>query len=134
MYCSCLFVPLHPEIELYKQMTMKKRLFGSMLASLMAVASMGQVSKTLSPYTQFGIGALADQTQSLGRGMGGLSFGVRDSKFANVSNPASYSTLKHKKGFSQPGDGGVGTVSYPYKSRILALSHLSFQMKNIIYT
>ena len=93
MYCSCLFVPLHPEIELYKQMTMKKRLFGSMLASLMAVASMGQVSKTLSPYTQFGIGALADQTQSLGRGMGGLSFGVRDSKFANVSNPASYSAV-----------------------------------------
>lgn len=72
---------------------MKKRLFAGMLMGLVTMTSLAQVSKTLSPYTQFGLGALADQSQSLGRGMGGLSVGVRDSKFANVANPASYSAV-----------------------------------------
>lgn len=63
------------------------------MMGFVTMASMAQVSKTLSPYTQFGIGALADQSQSMGRGMGGLSVGVRDGKYANVSNPASYSAV-----------------------------------------
>jgi len=93
LYCSHLFVPLQLEIELYNQKTMKKRFFAGMLMGLVTMGSMAQISKTLSPYTQFGLGALADQSQSLGRGMGGLSVGVRDGKFANVSNPASYSAV-----------------------------------------
>ena len=72
---------------------MKKRLFGSVLAGLMAFSAMGQVSNTLSPCSQFGLGVLADQSLSFSRGMAGLSIGVRDSKFPNVINPASYSAV-----------------------------------------
>ena len=72
---------------------MKKRIFGSILAGLMAISAMGQISNTLSPYSQFGLGVLADQSLSFSRGMSGLSIGVRDSKFPNVVNPASYSAV-----------------------------------------
>ena len=72
---------------------MKKRIFGSMLAAFWAFSAMGQVSNTLSPYSQFGLGVLADQSQSFSRGMAGLSIGVRDSKHPNVVNPASYSAV-----------------------------------------
>ena len=59
----------------------------------LTVSAMGQVSKTLSPYSQFGLGILADQSQSFGRGMAGLSIGVRNGKYVNVQNPASYSSI-----------------------------------------
>ena len=59
----------------------------------MAVSVMGQVSNTLSPYSQFGLGVLADQSQSFGRGMAGLSLGIRNGKYVNVQNPASYSAV-----------------------------------------
>ena len=72
---------------------MKKRIFGSMLAGLIAYSAMGQISNTLSPYSQFGLGTLADQSLSFSRGMAGLSIGVRDSKHPNVMNPASYSAV-----------------------------------------
>jgi len=72
---------------------MKKRIFGSMLTGLMAISAMGQVSNTLSPYSQFGLGVLADQSLSSSRGMAGLSIGVRDSRHPNVVNPASYSAV-----------------------------------------
>ena len=72
---------------------MKKRIFGSIFAGFMALSAMGQVSNTLSPYSQFGIGMLSDQSLSYGRGMAGLSIGVRDSKHPNVTNPASYSSV-----------------------------------------
>ena len=63
------------------------------MASFMAVSVMGQVSNTLSPYSQFGLGVLADQSQSFGRGMAGLSLGIRNGKYVNVQNPASYSAV-----------------------------------------
>ena len=72
---------------------MKKRIFGSVLAGFWAFSAMGQISNTLSPYSQYGIGVLADQSQSFSRGMAGLSLGVRDSKHPNVTNPASYSAV-----------------------------------------
>jgi hypothetical protein len=72
---------------------MKKRIFGSMLAGFMALSAMGQISNTLSPYSQFGLGTLSDQSLSFSRGMAGLSIGVRDSKHPNVMNPASYSAV-----------------------------------------
>lgn len=72
---------------------MKKRLFGSLLAGFVAISATAQVSSTLSPYSQFGVGVLADQSQGLGRAMGGLGIGLRDSKHPNVLNPASYSAV-----------------------------------------
>ena len=70
---------------------MKKRIFGSMLASLVALAATAQISNTLSPYSQFGLGTLANQSLGMGRGMGGVGIGLRDSKQPNIINPASYS-------------------------------------------
>lgn len=72
---------------------MKKRLFGSILAALMCLTAGAQISSTLSPYTQFGLGALSDQSESFGKGTSGLSYGVRNGKFVNSSNPASYSAV-----------------------------------------
>lgn len=80
-------------MQLIKQRQMKKRIFGSLLMGFLTVSAMGQVSKTLSPYSQFGLGVLADQSQSFGRGMAGLSMGVRNGKYVNVQNPASYSSI-----------------------------------------
>ena len=72
---------------------MKKRLFVTILMGVTAVSVMAQVSKTLSPYSQFGLGVLSDQSQSAGRGMGGLGLGLRDGKAVNMLNPASYSAV-----------------------------------------
>ncbi len=72
---------------------MNKRIIAGMLAGFLAVSAWGQTSKTLSPYSQYGLGVLSDQSLSMGRGMAGLSLGVRDSKFPNVQNPASYSAI-----------------------------------------
>ena len=43
-------------MHLIKHRQMKKRIFGSLLMGFLTVSAMGQVSKTLSPYSQFGLG------------------------------------------------------------------------------
>lgn len=50
-------------------------------------------SGTNSPYSQFGYGRLADQTQSLSRGMNGVGLAFRESNQVNYINPASYSSI-----------------------------------------
>ena len=64
-----------------------------MLMGLMAIAASAQISNTVSPYSQFGLGILADQSQGFNRGMSGLSIGLRNGKQVNVQNPASYSAI-----------------------------------------
>ena len=46
---------------------------------------------TNSPYSQFGIGALSDQSQGMSRGMNGVGYGLRQGNNVNTLNPASYS-------------------------------------------
>ena len=46
---------------------------------------------TNSPYSQFGIGALSDQSQSMSRGMNGVGYGLCQGNNVNTLNPASYS-------------------------------------------
>ena len=60
---------------------------------VVTLTAMGQVSKTLSPYSQFGLGVLADQSQSGNRGMNGLGIGLHDSMSVNMLNPASYAAV-----------------------------------------
>jgi hypothetical protein len=73
---------------------MKKRYFATILMGVLALSSaMGQVSKTLSPYSQFGLGVMADQSQSANRGMNGLGIAIHDSKSVNMLNPASYASV-----------------------------------------
>ncbi len=72
---------------------MKKRLFSGLLFAAMSLLSVAQVSLTLSPYSQFGLGTLSDQSVGFNSGMDGLAIGIRNGKIVNVLNPASYSAV-----------------------------------------
>ena len=72
---------------------MNKRLFTTILTGVITLSGIAQVSKTLSPYSQYGLGVLADQSQGFNRGMGGLSMGLRGGTMVNMLNPASYSAV-----------------------------------------
>ncbi len=72
---------------------MDKRLLVSLAMALVTSASFAQISNTLSPYSQFGLGNLSDQSVGFNRGMSGLGIGWRDGKTVNVINPASYSAI-----------------------------------------
>ena len=50
-------------------------------------------SGTNSPYSQYGLGVLSDQSQGFNRGMNGLAIGLRQSNVVNMLNPASYSCV-----------------------------------------
>lgn len=50
-------------------------------------------SGTNSPYSQFGLGILSDQSSGFSRGMNGLSAGFHDGNQINHMNPASYSSM-----------------------------------------
>lgn len=50
-------------------------------------------SGTNSPYSQYGLGVLSDQSQGQGRGMGGVGIGLRSGNSTNSLNPASYSAV-----------------------------------------
>lgn len=50
-------------------------------------------SGTNSPYSQYGLGILSDQTAGFNRGMNGLGLGFHEHNQINFSNPASYSAL-----------------------------------------
>lgn len=72
---------------------MNKRLFATILTGVVTLSGIAQVSKTLSPYSQYGLGVLSDQSQGFNRGMGGLSIGLRGGTMVNMLNPASYSAV-----------------------------------------
>ena len=71
---------------------MKRLLFSGILLCLTAVAAIAQ-SGTNSPYSQFGLGVLSDQSQGANRGMNGLGIGLRAGTMVNTLNPASYSAI-----------------------------------------
>ena len=59
----------------------------------MVTATSGALAQggTNSPYSQFGIGVLSDQSQGMSRGMNGVGYGLRLGNNVNTLNPASYS-------------------------------------------
>jgi hypothetical protein len=64
--------------------------------AILAVASLTSVSAQTSlnsPYSQYGLGRLSDQSQGFSRGMNGASLGLRQGNFINTLNPASYSAV-----------------------------------------
>jgi hypothetical protein len=69
-----------------------KKIFMAFLLLLGTVGASAQ-SGTNSPYSQYGLGVLADQSSGFSRGMNGLALGFRDSKQVNALNPASYSSV-----------------------------------------
>lgn len=65
------------------------------LGILMAFAAVGASAQsgTNSPYSQYGIGLLTDQSQGFNRGMNGVGLGLRRGNVVNTLNPASYSAV-----------------------------------------
>ncbi len=77
-------------------MTMRKRLFCGLLTATMTISAMCQTnnqSGTISPYSQFGVGLLADQSQTSMKGMAGTGLALRGGTMVNALNPASYSAV-----------------------------------------
>ena len=68
----------------------KTRILGCLLMAATVNGAWAQ-GGTNSPYSQFGIGALSDQSQSMRRGMNGVGYGLRQGNNVNTLNPASYS-------------------------------------------
>lgn len=70
---------------------MKKILIAAFLM-VVSMASLAQ-SGTNSPYSQYGLGALSDQTSGFNRGMNGLGYGFHEHNQINFLNPASYASI-----------------------------------------
>ena len=75
-----------------KSLSMKRTVICSIALGFVSVATMAQ-SGTNSPYSQYGIGILSDQSQGFNRGMNGLALGLRYGNQVNSLNPASYSAI-----------------------------------------
>jgi hypothetical protein len=71
---------------------MKRQLIVSLAGLMACVTAMAQ-SGTNSPYSQFGIGVLADGATGFNKAMGGVGTAVRQSGYVNTLNPASYSSI-----------------------------------------
>ncbi len=59
------------------------------LSSASALAQNGSNSS----YSRFGLGTIAEQSQTFNRGMGGVALGLRNGSRVNMQNPASYSCV-----------------------------------------
>lgn len=78
------------ETNMNNQQKNRTALCGALLLTSLVISAQ---SGTNSPYSQYGLGILSDQSQSVGRAMGGLGFGLRAGTYANTLNPASYSAV-----------------------------------------
>ena len=79
-------------------MYMKKMIVCGLVAASMFVTTAARAqsntqSSTFSPYSQYGLGILADQSQGFNRGMAGTGIGLRNGTLVNTLNPASYSAV-----------------------------------------
>ena len=71
---------------------MKTRIFCCLLAAAVATGMYAQ-GGTKSPYSQFGLGVLSDQSQGMNRGMNGVGIAMRVGNEVNTLNPAAYSAV-----------------------------------------
>ena len=69
-----------------------RKIIAAALFAAIATTSFAQ-SGTNSPYSQYGLGMLSDQSNSFNRGMNGLAYGLREHNQVNTMNPASYSAI-----------------------------------------
>ena len=75
---------------------MKKILISCFIAFAFWTSAFSQNSSnsgTISPYSQYGLGVLTDQSQGFNRGMNGTGIGMRGGTLVNTLNPASYSAV-----------------------------------------
>lgn len=71
---------------------MNRIIIFAVLATLGTLSGYAQ-SSTESPYSQYGLGILADQSQGFSRGMNGVGLAFRKGNMVNTLNPASYSAV-----------------------------------------
>ncbi len=71
---------------------MKKSLLCTILLLVVALLAHAQAGSK-SPYSQYGLGALNDQSQGISRGMNGVGLALRKGDISNALNPASYSAI-----------------------------------------
>lgn len=74
-------------------MSFYRKSLTAILLSLCVVMSALAQSGTNSPYSQYGLGQMSDQTSGFNRGMNGLGLGFREHNQVNFLNPASYSAM-----------------------------------------
>lgn len=55
-----------------------------------------QNNNTYSPFTRYGYGDLQPQSFGISQSMGGICYGVRDSRIINPANPAAYTSVQSK--------------------------------------
>ena len=72
---------------------MSKRNKFILISAILACVISSAYAQTTSPYSRYGYGVLKDQAVGPSKGMGGISYGVRNSYSANPGNPASYSRI-----------------------------------------
>ncbi len=75
---------------------MRKNILKYLSIQALALLSLGAIAQenTISPYSNFGIGELANTSTSYFKGMGGIGIGMFSDRYINLSNPASTSNLK----------------------------------------
>lgn len=71
----------------------KTKILGCLLMASTTISGAWAQGGTKSPYSQFGIGTLGDQSQSISRGMNGVGYALRQGNQVNTLNPASYSSV-----------------------------------------
>ena len=69
-----------------------RKVITSVLLSVVCATTHAQ-SGTNSPYSQYGLGAISEQSGGFNRGMNGLALGFREHNQVNYLNPASYSAI-----------------------------------------
>ena len=89
------------ELRTYTSTIIMKGLKYLLLIALFSANSLNSVAQyssdspsgTLSPYSQFGLGALQEPQSGFNAGMNGLAIGMRGHNEINSANPASYSAI-----------------------------------------
>ena len=74
-------------------MNFYKRVLGAVALASVGIVPAAAQSGTNSPYSQYGLGLLNEQSSGFNRGMNGLGLGFREHNQVNYINPASYSAL-----------------------------------------
>lgn len=70
-----------------------KKVLGAGILALVCITPAVAQSGTNSPYSQYGLGLLNEQSSGFNRGMNGLGLAFREHNQVNYINPASYSAL-----------------------------------------
>jgi hypothetical protein len=94
---------------------MKRKFFCCLMVVAASTAALAQ-GGTKSPYSQFGLGVLSDESQGMSRGMNGTGIALRRGSEINTLNPASYS--------------GVDSLTMLFDAGV-ALQKTSFKEKSV---